>query len=139
MTEPRLVLSRLTAQQLREVEASTVNFEKTERRLANSFASYWGTLRGLAGVVLEEKEGQGAVNPAFRAKVDDILSKPNRELEAMKQTIETTLMGRGGTGDAFWTHVKHKINQKLCESYLRQFYEEYQTAHPEEQDSANIE
>ena len=49
------------------------------------------------------------INPAFRCKVEDILAKPNPELEKMKETIEKTLLGKGGVGEAFWICVKQKI------------------------------
>jgi len=43
----------------------------------------------------------------------------------MKETIETILLGRGGAGEAFWSCVKQKIDEKLCESELQNFYNNF--------------
>jgi hypothetical protein len=49
----------------------------------------------------------------------------------MKETIDSTLMGRGGSNDAFWGCVKQKIEEKCCEQQLHHFYEKYKTEHPQ--------
>lgn len=64
-------------------------------------------------MVLQEKKGENAINPAFRSKVDEIISKPNDELEKMKFTIEESYLGRGNASDSFWNCVKQKILEKL--------------------------
>ncbi len=77
MTEPKIYLKRLTAGQLEEIKSSTVNFEKTERKLNNSYVNFWRALRMLTEAVLAEKRGENVINPAFRVKVEEILSKPH--------------------------------------------------------------
>ena len=70
---------------------------------------YWQALKRLIDSVISEKKGSNPINPLFRAKVDEIISKPVEELRKMKETIDTTLMGRGASNDAFWSCVKQKI------------------------------
>jgi hypothetical protein len=57
----------------------------------------------------------------------------------MRTTIEKTLLGRGNTGDAFWSCVKQKIDEKLCETELLTFYENFRLEHPEEKDKGDNE
>lgn len=109
MTQPKSYLTKLSTTQLEEIIPSTTNFERTEKRLKSTFVEYWKALRVLAETVLADKRGTNAINPVFRAKVEDIISKPVDELNKMLVTIETTLLGRGGSGDSFWSCVKQKI------------------------------
>jgi hypothetical protein len=53
MTDPKLVLKRLASVQLQEIIASTLNFEKMEKKLTSSYGSYWRSLRQLATAVME--------------------------------------------------------------------------------------
>lgn len=51
----------------------------------------------------------------------------------MKETIEQSLLGRG-SGDNFWTCVRQKIEEKLSQTELKGFYDNYRLEHPEQQD-----
>ena len=43
-------------------------------------------------------------------------------------------MGRGSASDSFWSCVRQKIDEKLCESKLHEYYQNYRIKHPEEKD-----
>ena len=58
MTDPKIVLKRLSADQLHEVLVSTQNFEKIEKKMrSHEFVNYWRSLKHLTNVVLQEKKG----------------------------------------------------------------------------------
>ena len=85
MVDPKVHLRKLTAAKLQEILDSTVNFQRTEKKLSNnSFVNFWKALRVLSLAVLGEKKGENVINPAFASKVEDILSKPHEELVKMK-------------------------------------------------------
>ena len=136
MAEPKLFLNRLTPQQLEELVSSTHNFERferTETKFNSKYVKYWLSLRVLAEALITNKRGENVINEAFRAKVDEILNKPEEELEKMEKMIDSTLSGRGGSNDGFWRSVKTKLTEKRMEAELVRFYMEYRETHHEEE------
>lgn len=57
MTEPKLLLAKLTINQLEELITATLTFEKTENKLKSGYGNYWKGLRVLVQAAVAEKRG----------------------------------------------------------------------------------
>lgn len=133
MSNPKLYLNKLPLPQLEQLIPSTLNFERTENKLASGYVNYWKSLRVLINAVIAEKKGQNVINEAFRAKVNDIINKPYDELLKMEIIIQGTLSNRGGSSDTFWTTVKNKIEERKKEMELEQLFLKFKETHKEEE------
>jgi Conserved mid region of cactin len=70
MTHPKAFLSKLTLNQLEDLTASTITFEKTEGKLKSEFVNYWKGLRVLVNATIANKRGENVINSSFLPKVN---------------------------------------------------------------------